>query len=201
MRTETSPTYRVDIYISGPLQEIEQACRQDCLEEGLCVTVTPTRFIYTGGEESGACIGLLNYPRFPASKALIYVRAKALALRVLKATCQHSVLVVAPDQSEWITIREGDSAASQDSLAESSRERERERTTANKLNERRRSNANEPAVNSSLGKRVSTPITAEQIKAFFAKYTAEQIWQWGLDKWPSLWEAIRQEEELEEPKK
>ena len=34
----------------------------------LCVTVTPTTFIYKHGREEGVIIGLINYPRFPTTK-------------------------------------------------------------------------------------------------------------------------------------
>ena len=106
MNTLTEETYTVRIYLSGPLHVIEQTCREECLDEGLCVTVDPTRFIYTGGEEVGACVGLLNYPRFPEDPLEINRRALNLANRLLCATCQHSVLIVRPDKTEWITKRE-----------------------------------------------------------------------------------------------
>lgn len=105
MHTRTEKTYWVRLYLSGPLPVIEQACRRECLEEGLCVTVEPTRFIYTGGEETGAVVGLLNYPRFPSTPKSLRDRGRVLAIRLLDATCQHSVLVMTPEDTEWITKR------------------------------------------------------------------------------------------------
>ena len=105
MRTETAKTYRVAIYMSGPIEIAKQIIRQDTMREGLCVTIEPTLFIYTGGEECGFVIGLLNYPRFPANWKKIWNRAEALARKLLKATCQHSALLVAPDSTVWITTR------------------------------------------------------------------------------------------------
>ena len=104
--TLTSKTYWVRIYISGPIDVIKQACRAECADEGLCVTVDGTTFIYTGGEEQGAVIGLINYPRFPKSDEAIMSRARGLAMRLLEATHQGSVLVQSPDRSEWITRRD-----------------------------------------------------------------------------------------------
>ena len=72
------------------------------------MTVEPTRFIYTGGEETGAVVGLINYPRFPSTPEAILFRARELAMRLLEATCQHSVLVMTPDQTQWISKREQD---------------------------------------------------------------------------------------------
>ena len=60
-------SYWVKIYIAGDIVQIEQICRQYCFHLGFCVTVTPTKFIYTGGEETGAEIGIMNYARFPTT--------------------------------------------------------------------------------------------------------------------------------------
>ena len=105
MTTTDAKTFWVKIYISGPLDVIEQTCRKHCFEEGLCVTVEPTRFIYTGGEETGAVVGLINYPRFPSNPETIIEQARDLAFELLEATFQHSVLVMAPSTTEWITKR------------------------------------------------------------------------------------------------
>lgn len=106
VRTQNAPTYTVRLYLSGPIEVAKQVIRQDCLEAGLCVTVEPTTFIYTGGEEAGYAVGLLNYPRFPSDPDALTARARALALRLLEATFQHSALVVAPGTTEWITKRD-----------------------------------------------------------------------------------------------
>jgi len=106
MITKTVKTYWVKIYVSGPIEVVKQACRQECLERGLCVTVEPTTFIYTGGEEQGAVIGLVNYPRFPTSAGSIRARAQRLALAVLETTCQHSVMVMTPEDTTWFSKRE-----------------------------------------------------------------------------------------------
>lgn len=106
MRTEVQPTFTVKIYLSGPIEVAKHILRQDCLREGLCVTVEPTQFIYTGGEETGYVVGLLNYPRFPSDPEAIRTRARRLAELLLAATFQHSALLVDPQQSEWLTMRE-----------------------------------------------------------------------------------------------
>jgi len=46
-------------------------CREFCDKVRLCVTITPTKFIYVGGWEPGCIIGLINYPRFPSEPNLI----------------------------------------------------------------------------------------------------------------------------------
>ena len=99
-------TYEVKIYLSGPIEIAKQICRQDFITNGLCVTIEPITYIYTGGEETGYVVGLINYPRFPATPEMIYSRAKDLAIKLLDGTYQHSVLLIASDRTEWITKRE-----------------------------------------------------------------------------------------------
>jgi hypothetical protein len=80
--------------------------RKDCLRAGLCVTIEPTTFIYTGGEETGYVVGLLNYPRFPCDTADLDARARDLMGQLLDATFQHSALLQTPTWTEWVTKRE-----------------------------------------------------------------------------------------------
>jgi hypothetical protein len=96
-------TYWVKIYISGPLDIISQICRRECMKEGLCVTIEPTTFIYTGGQEFGVVIGLINYPRFPKEPEEIFARANNLALTLLDETFQNSVLIMSQDNTLWIS--------------------------------------------------------------------------------------------------
>lgn len=105
MRTEIVATHWVRIYLSGPIEVAKQVLRAECLREGLCVTVEPTTYIYTGGEEPGFVVGLLNYPRFPVTAEDLDRRARDLMHKLLAATCQHSALMVTPSASEWITLR------------------------------------------------------------------------------------------------
>jgi len=103
-KSKTVNTYTVKIYVSGPLAVIEQTCRKFC-RRGYCVTVDPTKFIYTGGEETGAVIGLVNYPRFPKDEAEIRVDATELALMLIEDTYQDSALIVTPETTTWLTKR------------------------------------------------------------------------------------------------
>lgn len=72
-------------------------------EAKLCVTLTPTEYIYTGGSEPGFIVGLISYPRFPSAPATIEAHAMALA-KLLKQKCrQFKVTTVFPD----ITVMHG----------------------------------------------------------------------------------------------
>lgn len=65
-----------------------------CDENSYCVTLTPTTFIYKDGHEEGAIIGLINYPRFPATKKEITLRALEIAAELKKVFNQNRVSVV-----------------------------------------------------------------------------------------------------------
>lgn len=106
MRAEIQPTFAVRIYLSGPIEIAKQIIREDCLREGLCVTVEQTQFIYTGGEEAGYVVGLINYPRFPSTPEMLRARARHLAELLLAGTFQHSALLMDAIQTEWLTVRE-----------------------------------------------------------------------------------------------
>ena len=106
MKTFSVETFVVRLYLSGPIEIAKQEIRSETMRAGLCVTIEPTTYIYTGGEESGYVVGLLNYPRFPCEPKLLEERARDLMRRLLAATHQHSALMVTSASSEWITLRE-----------------------------------------------------------------------------------------------
>lgn len=106
MKVISTFTYRVRIYIAGPIEVAKQIIRQDCLREGLCVTIEPTLYVYTGGEEAGYVVGLNNYPRFDMTEHQMNERAKDLAMKLLEGTHQLSVMVQNPDRTVWYSRRE-----------------------------------------------------------------------------------------------
>jgi hypothetical protein len=61
------------------ISELEDFLQKETDKGGLCVTVTPTKFIYKDGREDGAIIGLINYPRFPTTKEQLEKDAERIA--------------------------------------------------------------------------------------------------------------------------
>lgn len=106
MLNKTLPTHWARIYIAGPIDVAKQIIREECMREGLCVTITPTDYIYTGGEEAGYVVELVNYPRFPKPVDEITNRAVDLGNKLRARTFQHSFMVMTPQMTEWFTIRE-----------------------------------------------------------------------------------------------
>jgi len=82
-----------------PIEMVKEICQKHCDEIGLCVTVTPTEYIYTDGNEPGAEIGLINYPRFPSTPEVVRKRAIELAQILKRKTQQHRVSIMMPDET------------------------------------------------------------------------------------------------------
>lgn len=104
MKRQMISTEVYEIYVAGDVEDAKRICRRYCFDEGLCVTVSPTTFIYTGGEESGVVVGLRAYPRFPETP--IYTHAHELAARLIDGLSQWSAMVVGQTNTTWITRRE-----------------------------------------------------------------------------------------------
>ena len=107
MRQTTEPTRSARVYIAGDPATARQACREFCMD-GLCVTVTPTAFVYTGGMEDGVEVGLVNYPRFPSTQEELGAKAQRLGMHLMERLCQHSFLVVQPGITTWHSRRPED---------------------------------------------------------------------------------------------
>jgi hypothetical protein len=105
LATESVDTYWVKIYISGPIEEAKQHLRGECKQKGLCVTIEPTTFIYTGGEEAGYVVGFVNYPKYPKPEREIFERAWTIAERLRKATFQDSYMIQDPKETLWVSDR------------------------------------------------------------------------------------------------
>lgn len=106
--TKTVESFWATIYVGfqeryeGVLHTIDEAekiCQDYCDSIGLCVTVTPTMYIYTRGKELGCAIGLINYPRFPSSESEIIIEALELASRFLIQFNQYKVTVVTKNET------------------------------------------------------------------------------------------------------
>jgi hypothetical protein len=108
-RLERATSYQFDIYMAGDIEAAKRVCRAYCDEVGFCVNVSPTDFIYTGGEESGFKVGLINYPRFPTDfQATLWRHAHRLGDQLRAALGQESYTIVGPEMTVWKSWREED---------------------------------------------------------------------------------------------
>ena len=101
-------TYWANIYVGtkegydgsvSPISDVIKMVREYTDKVGLGVTITPTYFAYTGGDEPGAIVGLINYPRFPSTNEQIKSHALSLAAILKEQLKQQRVSIVFPDKT------------------------------------------------------------------------------------------------------
>lgn len=83
----------------GSLQRARKLCQEYVNAVSLCVTLTPTEYIYVHGQEKGVVVGLINYPRFPATNSEIKILALGLAEKLMLAFNQYKVTIVMPTET------------------------------------------------------------------------------------------------------
>lgn len=102
------PTRVVELFMAGDIEHAKQVIRRFCRDVPCCVTVTPTTFIYNGGEEAGFVVGFRNYPRFPSDGESIRDRASKLGVALIDASGQDSYMVVCHGGTTmWASVRHG----------------------------------------------------------------------------------------------
>lgn len=101
-------TYWVELYIAGPIEQATQLLRKRFADEGNCVSIYPTKYIYSMGEETGYVVKFINYPRLPKAEEEIFKNAKEIADQLLIETGQGSYTLVTPSESYFISRRKGD---------------------------------------------------------------------------------------------
>lgn len=94
----TSKSYWAKIFMAGDYDTARQTCKQFCMR-GLCVNVSRTNYIYTGGEETGVVVELINYPKFASTHQEILDTAKVLAEQLIVSLCQFSYTIMTPEET------------------------------------------------------------------------------------------------------
>ena len=107
MNTKTVKTFNANIYIAGDISRIRDICGEYC-ESGFCVSITSTEFVYTYGRETGAIIGIINYPRFPKQQKEIKKLSILLSEKLITGLHQGSCTIVFTDETVFISRRPED---------------------------------------------------------------------------------------------
>lgn len=105
MKVTRAPSFDVRIVMAGDRADAARLCREFCFEVGFCVTLENAEYIYTGGQESGIVVGLINYPRFPRDQASIVEMAEQLGTKLMEGLHQHSFSIVTPQETIWYSRR------------------------------------------------------------------------------------------------
>ncbi len=88
--TEISDAYGVKIYMAGDYNRARHTLREYCSTIGACFSIHRMDYIYSGGEEQGFCITLINYPRFRKPKAEILNQARDIGTKLISDLNQSS---------------------------------------------------------------------------------------------------------------
>jgi hypothetical protein len=105
-------SYSISLYVGfknmsdETQQDIKLAkhiCQKYCDDMGLCVTVTPTEYIYTNGNENGCIVGFINYPRFPQTEYQLITHAKNIGYILKSKYNQSKISIVTPDKTLMIS--------------------------------------------------------------------------------------------------
>lgn len=105
------PTYTAEICVGlrshytsfyHTIQDVRNRVQKFVDEFEDCITVSPTTFHYVNGNEPGAIVRLIQYPRFPMSERQIKTRALYLATLLRKELNQYRVSVIFPDETYMI---------------------------------------------------------------------------------------------------
>lgn len=107
MIRKSAPNHTHRIWVAGDYDDAIRACRAFTMR-GLCVSVQPVDYVYTQGMESGVCVTLINYPRFPQPPAQIKATAEELAAFLCDELCQGSYTIETPDEMIWVSHRTQD---------------------------------------------------------------------------------------------
>lgn len=112
MKFVESDSYNVSLYVGFknietgielPIEVAKITCQEYCDNFGLCVSITPTFFIYTNGNENGCIVGFINYPQFPQSNEQIFNHAVNIAKLLKEKYHQNKVTLVASDKTLMVS--------------------------------------------------------------------------------------------------
>lgn len=92
----------VTVYVAGDYADAKRLLRAECIAEGLCVTLSPTCFVFTHGAEDGVAVGFVNYPRFPKPPGEVWDRAVRVATMLRDGMGQRTALVVGASRTLWL---------------------------------------------------------------------------------------------------
>lgn len=98
-------SHTVRIWIAGDYQDAMRCVRAFCANEGACFAVQPVEYVYTGGQEAGVCVTLINYVRFPSTAEALDNKARRLAADLCRDLFQQSYSIEGPHTTEWVSHR------------------------------------------------------------------------------------------------
>ena len=115
MEIDIKKSYNIQIWLGlkniqtneiKPLLDVENFIQKYCDKIGSCLTITPTKFIYTKGNEDGVIIGSINYPRFPKEQVDHETQMINLAKDLMIEMNQCRVSITTPERTFMLSNTE-----------------------------------------------------------------------------------------------
>lgn len=100
-----APTFHIDIWIAGNFEDAQRVCRRMCMADPFCVTVRPVEYIYTGGQEAGVVVSIINYPRFPRTPEELRAKAFNITSALMVELCQESATIEMTNETVMVSNR------------------------------------------------------------------------------------------------
>lgn len=96
-------SYFFDIHMAGDINAASLIIQRYAAETGMCISLSPQSFIYTGGREEGFKVGFINYPSFQKEPNEIMASARDLArvLRVGLGQLSYSIETIS--ETIWVS--------------------------------------------------------------------------------------------------
>jgi len=108
-RIKKGETHIIHIWMAGDYDAARHVCRTICSEKGACYSISKTDYIYSGGEEAGFVVNLINYPRFPKKPKELMNEARLLGKRLADYLGQGSYTITSSiEPTEFHTRRKQD---------------------------------------------------------------------------------------------
>lgn len=104
--TKSEKSWYANIWMAGDYHTAVQTLRKYVNGVGLCVTVSPCAYVYTGGMEDGVLVRMIQYPRFPTEEGKLKEKAEWLAMYLRTELAQDSYTIEFPDETIWFSTRE-----------------------------------------------------------------------------------------------
>lgn len=108
-------TFKSEIYVGfreqytdkyHTYEELIDICKEYCDEVGLCVSIEKIDYVYTDGNESGAKVTLINYPRFPKEDKEIILTSSVLGNIIMKRFKQYRITIISGDKTVMLENEE-----------------------------------------------------------------------------------------------
>lgn len=102
------PTCTYRLYMSGDYLKAKEVLVESCSLQGACFSITPTDYIYSGGQEQGFTVTLISYPRFPKTKKMLWEEVSTLAVLLMIRLGQGSFTIEGPSETVFYSRRKED---------------------------------------------------------------------------------------------